>query len=111
MSRFAWHRGSVLPPVGRLPSGFSSQFHWQDYHRHVSQMQPSQHGKRRFTVELTNIPIIAFENELAGKEYAVRKFTVDLLGEVRELLDRVGAEGEAPLGGEAVVMTIRYKVG
>jgi hypothetical protein len=50
------------------PSGFSSQFHRQDHHRHISQMQPPQHGKRRFTVQLTNIPIIAFEDELAGKE-------------------------------------------
>jgi len=54
----------------------------------------------RFTVQLTNIPIIAFKDELAGKEDAVRKFTVDFRGEVRELFDRVGAEGEVALGGE-----------
>ena len=44
-------------------------------------MQPAQHRKCRFTVQLTNIPIVAFEDELAGKEDAVRKFTVDFLGE------------------------------
>ena len=74
-------------------------------------MQPAQHGKRRFTVKLTNVPIIPFEDELAGKEDTVRKFPVDLLGEVCKLFDRVGAEGEVPLGGEAVVVAIRYKVG
>jgi hypothetical protein len=47
-------------------------------------MQPPQHGKRRFTVQLTNIPIIAFKDELTGKEDAARKFTVDLLGKVRD---------------------------
>ena len=50
------------------------------------------------------MPIIAFEDELAGKKYAVRKFTVDLLGEIRELFDRIGAEGKVPLGGEAVMV-------
>src|SRR5258708_34228921 len=81
-SRFAWHRRSALRPVGRRPSGFSSQFHGQDHHRHVSQVQPTQHGKRRFTVKLTNVPIIPFEDELAGKEDTVRKFPEDLLDEV-----------------------------
>src|SRR5882757_9609081 len=111
MSRLGWYRRSELRPVGCRPSAFSSQFHRQYHHRHVSQMQPAQHGKRRFTVQLTNIPIIAFEDELAGKEDAARKFPVDLLCEVCELFDRVGAEGEVPLGGEAVVVAIRYKVG
>jgi hypothetical protein len=64
-------------------------------------MQPSQHGKRRFTVKLADIPVVALEDELAGKEDAVRKFTVDLFGEVRELFDGIGAEREARLGGEA----------
>ena len=64
-------------------------------------MQPSQHGKRRFTMQLTDIPIVAFEDELAREEDAVRKFTVDLLGEVREPFDGIGAEREARLGGEA----------
>ena len=62
-------------------------------------------------MQLTDIPVVAFEDELAGKEDAVRKFTVDFRGEVCELFDRVGAEGEVPLGGEAVVVAIRYKVG
>ena len=82
-----------------------------NHHRHISQMQPAQHGKRRFTVQLTDIPVVVFEDELAGKEDAVRKFTVDLLGEVRELFDGIGAKREARLGGEAVVVAIRYKVG
>src|SRR6267378_1991050 len=110
MSRIGWYRRSELRPVGCRPSAFSSQFHRQYHHRHVSQMQPAQHGKRRFTVKLTNVPIIAFEDELAGKEDTVRKFTVDLLGEVRELFDRVRAEGEVRLGGDAVVVAIRDKV-
>ena len=62
-------------------------------------------------MQLTDIPVVVFEDELAGKEDAVRKFTVDLLGEVRELFDGIGTEGEARLGGEAMVVAIRYKVG
>jgi len=41
----------------------------------------------------------------------VWKFTADLLDEVRELFDRVGAEGEVPLRGKAVMVAIRYKAG
>jgi len=46
-------------------------------------MQPAQHRECRFTVQLTNIPIVMFEDELAGEKNAVWKFLVNLLGELR----------------------------
>src|SRR5260370_15857006 len=80
-----------------------SQFHWQDHHRHVAQVQPAQHRQRRLAVQLPDVPIVMLEDQLAGEEDAVRKFRVNLLGELGQLVDRIDAEGQVGFGGEAPV--------
>jgi hypothetical protein len=40
-------------------------------------MQLPKHGEGRFTVQLADVPVVAFENQLAGKEDAVREVLVD----------------------------------
>ena len=75
-------------------------------------MQPAQHGKRRFTVQLTNIPIIAFKDELAP--YQISKGTirfplsqpvpVRLIGRIakfraKEVSERSKAKATAPRRG------------
>jgi len=84
--RPARHRSSVRNSCS--PYSFIGRIH-----RHFSQMQPAQHRKRCFTVQLTNVPIVTFEDYLGRKEDAVQKFAVDLLSKVCQLFDRVGAEG------------------
>ena len=42
-------------------------------------MQFAQHGQRCLAVELADVPIVAFEDQLAGEKDAVRKVLVDLL--------------------------------
>ena len=74
-------------------------------------MQPPQHGQRCLTVQLTDIPIVVLENELAGEEDAVGKFRVDFFGELRQLLNRVGTEGEVCFGRKTVVVAIVHKIG
>jgi hypothetical protein len=60
--------------------------------------------------QLANIPIVMFKNELAGKEDAVRKLAVDLFSKFRQLLDRIGSEGQVSFGGEVAVVTVVHKV-
>src|ERR1700756_3582044 len=103
-----WRRVHLAKP--KRSEDALSQFHRQYHHRHVAQMQPTQHGKRRFTVQLTNVPIVVFEDELAGKEDAVRKFMVDLFGEVSQLFNWVSAEGQVCFGGQTPVMAVADKV-
>src|SRR5215472_17359712 len=83
------HLRSARWPGGRPPEARLSQLHWQDHHRHVSQMEPAQHRECRFTVQLTNIPIVVLEYELAGEKNAVWKFLVNLLSKLGQLFNRV----------------------
>ena len=46
------------------------------------------------------MPIVAFEGELVGEKNAVGKFPVNLLGELRQLFNRVGTEGEYALAAK-----------
>src|SRR4029077_17326625 len=74
-------------------------------------MEPAQHGECRFTVQLTNIPIVMLEDELAGEENAVRKFSIDFLGELGELFNWDGPKGKIRLGGETAVVAIVHEIG
>ena len=47
------------------------------------------------------MPIVAFEGELVGEKNAVGKFPVNLLGELRQLFNRVGPKQKIRFGGKA----------
>src|SRR4029077_20187467 len=74
-------------------------------------MEPAQHRECRFTVQLPNIPIVMLEDELAGEENAARKFSINFLGELGELFDRVDPKGKIRLGGETAVVAIVHEIG
>jgi hypothetical protein len=50
------------------------------------------------------------EDQFAGEENTVGKLLMDHLGELGQLLDGVGAEGEIGFGCKIVVVTVVYKV-
>ena len=73
-------------------------------------MQSAKQGQRSFAVKLSNVPVVVFEDQLAGKENAMRKFGADRFGELRQLLYRVSAEAEIRLRGKAPVVAEVDKV-
>jgi hypothetical protein len=108
----------VLPPC-ELPSKslldalrerYNSEFHRQYDHRHIAHMQSAKQGQRSFAVKLSNVPVVVFEDQLAGKENAMRKFGADRFRELRQLLYRVSAEAEISLRGKAPVVAEVDKV-
>ena len=73
-------------------------------------MQLTEQGEGRFTVQLTDVPVIALENQLAGKKNAVREILADSFRQFDELFDRVRAEGEIGLGWQGFVMAKVYEI-
>ena len=69
-------------------------------------MQAAQHGECGFTVQLADVPIVVFENQLAGEEYAVRKIQPYFFREVCELFHGINAKRNIGLRGEPAVVAI-----
>ena len=69
-------------------------------------MQLAQHGERRFAVQLPDIPVVVFEDQLAREEDAIRKLLVYYVSELCQFLDRVSAEGKERFGGKPVAVTV-----
>jgi hypothetical protein len=67
-------------------------------------MKSAKQGQRSFAVKLSDVPIVVFEDQLAGKENGMRKFGADRFGELRQLLYRVSAEAKISLRGKAPVV-------
>ena len=67
-------------------------------------MQSAKQGQCSFAMKLSNVPVVVFEDQLAGKENAMRKFGADRFGELRQLLYRVSAEAKIGLCGKGPVV-------
>jgi hypothetical protein len=66
-------------------------------------MQSAKQGQRSFAVKLSNVPVVVFEDQLAGKENAMRKFGADRFGKLRQLYP-VSAEAKIGLCGMAPIV-------
>src|SRR3974377_1020809 len=100
---------SVNPPgkslLDALSERYHLEFHGQYDHRHIAHMQSAKQGQRSFAMKLSNVPVVVFEDQLAGKENAMWKFGADRFRELRQLLYRISAEAKISLCGKPLVVT------
>ena len=69
-------------------------------------MQAAQHGECRFTVQLADVPIVIFENQLAGEEHAVRKIQPYFFRQACEFFDGINDERHLRFRGKVAVVAI-----
>src|SRR5256885_8957970 len=70
----------------------------QDDHLDAGELQPALDRERRLVVERTGEHRLALEHELAGEHDRAAEFLLQVVADLLQLLDQVGADGEAVLG-------------